>query len=235
MADQSQSRTSLDHVYVYLAEDPRLGPYQAAGYCKVICELIDPAMKVATGQSAFEMDSEEGGLRVEVQMPETLIARVHQGDGVEVGFPSKDARFGVGDRRFAAVVSEVGTRAGAGNAFPVRADLKDPPAGLRPGMTAEVTFSLPRGEDGLAGLEGFMIPIAAALAEPDDRFSVFVYDSETSTVEKRPVRTGGVGDNVIAVLEGLEEGNVIATAGVTFLRDGQQVTLLDHQRFPGAR
>jgi RND family efflux transporter MFP subunit len=190
---------------------------------------IDPAMKVASGTTAFEMDSEESGLRVEVQMPETLIARVRQGDEVEVGFPAKDPRFDVGDRRFAAVVSEVGTRAGAGNAFPVRADLKDPPPGLRPGMSAEVSFSLPRGEAGLAGLEGFMIPIAAALAEADDRFSVFVYDSESSTVKKRPVRTGGVGDNELAVLEGLAEGDIIATAGVPFLRDGQPVTLLDDQ------
>jgi RND family efflux transporter MFP subunit len=191
---------------------------------------VDPAMRVPAGQTVFELDSEESGLRVEVQMPETLIARVHQGDEVKVGFPSiGDPRFDVGDRRLAAVVSEVGTRAGAGNAFPVRADLSDPQPGLRPGMTAEVTFTLPREEGGLAGPEGFMIPIAAALAEADDRFSVFVYDSHTSTVKKTPIRTGGVGDNNIAVLEGLEAGEIIATAGVSFLRDGQQVSLLREQ------
>ena len=197
---------------------------------------VDPAMRVAAGQTVFEMDSEEGGLRVEVQMPETLIARVRQGDEVEVGFPAKgDPRFDVGDERFPAVVSEVGTRAGAGNAFPVRADLQVTPPGLRPGMTAEVTFSIPLGASEMPGLEGFLIPIAAALAEPDDRFSAFVYDRETSTVEKRSIRTGGVADNHIAVLEGLEEGDIIATAGVPFLRDGQQVTLLDERLSRNAR
>jgi multidrug efflux pump subunit AcrA (membrane-fusion protein) len=54
-------------------------------------------------------------------------------------------------------------------------------------------------------------------------------------VRKRPVRTGGVDDNVIAVLEGLEEGDVIATAGVTFLREGQQVTLLDDRLLRNTR
>jgi RND family efflux transporter MFP subunit len=192
---------------------------------------IDPAMKVANGQTAFELDSEESGLRVEVQMPETLIARVHQGDEVEVGFPSLgEGRSDVGDRRYPAVVSEVGSRAGTGNAFPVRADLLGAPPGLRPGMTAEVTFSIPRFEGGLVELEGFLIPIAAAFAEADDRYSVFVYDSETSTVSKRPIRPGGVRENAVAVLEGLEEGEIIATAGVPFLTDGQQVTLLDHGR-----
>jgi multidrug efflux pump subunit AcrA (membrane-fusion protein) len=176
------------------------------------------------------MDSEESGLRVEVQMPETLIARVRQGDEVQVGFPSVgDPSSDVGGQRFPAVISELGTRAGAGNAFPVRADLLDRPPGLRPGMTAEVSFSIPPDAAGMAGLEGFMIPIAAALAEADDRFSVFVFERGTSTLKKRPIRTGGVRDNDIAVLEGLEEGDIIATAGVPFLRDGQQVTLLDEQ------
>ena len=71
-----------------------------------------------------------------------------------------------------------------------------------------------------------MSPIGAALPEADDRFSVFVYDPQSSTVAKRSIRTGGVRDNDIAVLEGLADGDVIATAGVTFLRDGQRVTLL---------
>jgi RND family efflux transporter MFP subunit len=192
---------------------------------------IDPAMKVASGQIAFELDSEESGLRVEVQMPETLIARVRQGDEVEVSFPSiGDGRFDAEERRYAAVVSEVGSRAGTGNAFPVRADMLGAPPGLRPGMTAEVSFSVPRFEGGLVELEGFMIPIAAAFAEADDRFSVFVYDPETSTVSKRPIRTGGVRENDVAVLEGLEEGEIIATAGVPFLKDGQEVTLLERGR-----
>ena len=193
---------------------------------------IEPAMKMASGQVAFELDSAEGGLRVEVQMPETLIARIRQGDEAHVSFPViADTRVEMGDRGLTAVISEVGTRAGAGNAFPVSADLLNPPPGLRPGMTAEVAFSIPLAESQLAGLEGFMIPMAAALAEADDRFSVFVYDAESSSVRKSPIRTGGVGDNAIAVLEGLDEGDIIATAGVSFLRDGQQVTLLDQQLF----
>ena len=82
---------------------------------------------------------------------------------------------------------------------------------------------------------GILIPIGAALAEPNDGFSVFVYDGTTSTVSKRRIRRGGVSDNDVAVLEGLEEGEIIATAGVTFLRDGQQVTLVDEQLMRRAR
>lgn len=186
---------------------------------------VEPAMKVAPGQTVFKMDSDEAGLRVEVQMPETLISRIRQGAPVEVGFPSKGADFDAGDRRFAAVVVEVGTRAGASNSFPVRADLVETPRGLRPGMTAEVTFSLAR-DEGLGDVPGYMVPIAAVHPEAEG-FSVFVYEPKSSTLSKRPVRTGGMIYNNIAVLEGLGEGDIIATAGVSFLRDGQNVTLLD--------
>jgi RND family efflux transporter MFP subunit len=227
------TQARLDLAQRDLRRSVLLAPFSGA----ISVREIDPAMEVAGGQMVFEMDNEESGLRVEVQLPETLIARVKQGDEVQVTFPSiADSRPGAGEReRFPARVSEVGTRAGVGNAFPVRADLDGQPPGVRPGMTAEVTFSIPREEPGLKGIEGFMIPIAAALAEAGDGFSVFVFDRESSSVRKVPIRTGGVGDNTIAVLEGLAEGDIIATAGVSFLRDGQQVTLLDERLIRNAR
>ena len=67
-------------------------------------------------------------MRLRQSRPETLIAQVRQGDRVDVALPSLED-----DRRYPAVVSEVGTRAGAGNAFPVRVDLVDAPPGVRPG------------------------------------------------------------------------------------------------------
>lgn len=192
---------------------------------------IEPAMKVASGQVAFEMDSGETGLRVEVQMPENLIARVAQGDEVSVSFPSDGSAplDDGGTKNWDAVISEVGTRAGTGNAFPLRADLVETPEGLRPGMTAEVHFQLARDEGGILGLEGFLIPFAAARADANDQFSVFVYDPETSTLQQRSIQPGGVRDNEIAVLEGLSEGEIIATAGVAFLSDGQEVALMDER------
>jgi RND family efflux transporter MFP subunit len=227
------TQARLDLARRDLRRSELLAPFTGA----ISVREIDPAMEVAGGQMVFEMDSEESGLRVEVQLPETLIARVKQGDAVEVTFPSlADSRPGGAEReRFPARVSEVGTRAGVGNAFPVRADLDGQPPGVRPGMTAEATFSIPREESGLTGIEGFMIPIAAARAEAGDGFSVFVFDNESSTVSRVPIVTGGVGDNTIAVLEGLAEGDIIATAGVSFLRDGQQVTLLDERLIRNAR
>jgi RND family efflux transporter MFP subunit len=201
-------------------------PYRGA----ISSRTVDPAQRVAAGETVFEIDSEESGLQVQVEMPETLIERVRQGDPVRVQFPSlqgstADRR----DRSFAAVISDVGSRAGTGNTFPLRADLSDPPSGIRPGMTAEATFSLARVEGDPGTGEGFMIPVAAVLPGADKAFSVFVFDAETSTVSKRPVQMRGVGENDLVIVEGLASGDIIATAGVPFLADGQQVTLLGEE------
>jgi multidrug efflux system membrane fusion protein len=189
---------------------------------------IDPAMKVSSGQVVFEADSGESGLRVEVQMPETLITKIKQGDAVEVSFPSSGVSMTAEDgRRYSAIVTEIGTRADTGNAFPVRSNLSEAPAWLRSGMSAEVRFETgSRDSDGSSG-PGFLIPLAAVLGEADDMFSVFVFDPDSSTLSKRPIRTGGLRGNEILVVAGLEPGQIVATAGVSFLRDGQEVTLLD--------
>jgi RND family efflux transporter MFP subunit len=182
---------------------------------------VEPAQNVFSGQVVFEMDSGESGLRAEVQVPETLITKVFQGQKVEVSFPSMSSSY------FPAVISEVGTRAADGNAFTVKADLVERIEDARPGMTAEVRFSYQKSTRGVVRFEGFMIPIAALQQGMDGQMSVFVYDKEPSTVRKVSVVSGGIRDNEVAILEGLGVGDIIATAGVSFLRDGQTVALLE--------
>ncbi len=228
--DSSISQVEASRARLELAErDLRRSVLRAPFDGAISVRNIDPAMKLISGQGAFEMDSEESGLRVEVQMPETLILRVRQGSSVDVSFPSLTTSPGGGAQvaTAEAVVTEIGTRASTGNAFPVRANLISPPDGLRPGMTAELSFALEAAPGSDLGLDGFVIPFSAINAEAEEAFSVFVYEHDSSTVKQTPVRTGGVRDNEVAVLEGLSEGQIIATAGVAFLRDGQEVRLMD--------
>jgi RND family efflux transporter MFP subunit len=158
----------------------------------------------------------EGAMEATVAIPENMIADVYLGLRGEVR---------LADAVYQAVVSEVGSAATSANAFPVKATITDADEAVRPGMTAELTllFSLEE-----AGQSGYLVPVQAlapGLAS-DDRH-VFVYDSETSTVRKTAVQGGGlVGDQVI-VTTGISPGDVIVVAGVPFLRDGQQVTLLN--------
>jgi RND family efflux transporter MFP subunit len=181
---------------------------------------IDPAMELGPGAIAFEVDSGEGGMQAQVQVPESMIPHVQGGETVHVTLSA------LGDQVFEAVVAEVGTRSNAGNSFTVKADLLQQHREFRSGMTAEVRFSYARFVGDVPTVDGFMIPLSAVLPEGERGFSVFVFDADSSTVHQQSVTTAGVRDNDIVVRSGLSERDIIAIAGVSFLRDGQSVTLM---------
>jgi len=54
-----------------------------------------------------------------------------------------------------------------------------------------------------------------------------VFDRLSQTVKEREIAVGGVRENAVIVVEGLSIGDQVASAGVSFLRDGMKVKLLD--------
>ncbi len=130
-----------------------------------------------------------------------------------------------------AVVSELGSRADTVSSFPVVVALTGSDPSIKAGMAVEVSleFQLPNGI-------GFTLPLSAAIKEgqikPKDKLTdpapmgVYVYNPETSTVIKRQVQVAGVRENSLLIVEGLTAGERVASAGVSFLRDGLKVKLL---------
>lgn len=96
---------------------------------------VDAFNEVQAGGTVFELQS-EGAFKVEVLMPETLIRDVSYGDGVSVRFPT------LKNVEINGIVSTIGAKAESGNAFPVKVELVESPADIRPGMTAQVIFIL---------------------------------------------------------------------------------------------
>jgi len=138
---------------------------------------IDPFVEVQAGQKLFQIDA-EGGLEAAFGVPETTIAQVVLGMPAIVKFPQND---GMVD----ALITEVGSAAGTGNSFPVKAALIEPPPTLRPGMSAEVTLLL--ASDDMQS--GYLVPLSAVT--PGDRAGegfVFVYDLDSGTVRRTPVK-----------------------------------------------
>ena len=132
-----------------------------------------------------------------------------------------------------AVVSELGARADAVSSFPVVLSLKETDPVLKAGMAVEASIELP-----LPATRGFTLPLSAILkkgqigVQPDTPNApgsarVYVFDPATQTVIERQIGIGGIRENAVIVVEGLEAGERVASAGVSFLRDGMQVKLLD--------
>ncbi len=182
----------------------------------VIAErFVDTFAEVGRGDKIFEIFADDA-MRVDLSIPETIIERINLGLPAEVTLATQPGAY-------QAFVTEIGSVAAEANAFPVKATLIDPPQGVRPGMTAEVTFLLAQADTTPA----YLVPISAIAPgdEPSTGY-VFVFDPDSSTLRRMLIRAGPGRDNRVAVTEGVQAGDIIAVAGVSFLSDGQKVTLL---------
>ncbi len=129
------------------------------------------------------------------------------------------------------VISELGARADTVSSFPVVVSLEESLPTLKAGMAVGVgiEFSVPRGI-------GYRLPlqVLALNKVPDGPVdpntptdaSLFVFNEASSTVEERQVQIGGVRENDVIIVGGINPGERIASAGVSFLKNGQKVKLL---------
>lgn len=182
----------------------------------ISARLVDPHIQVQTGQTLFRVDA-RGGMQAALGVPETAIGQLKPGMPALVRLPQNDTTL-------KARISEIGSAAGAGNVFPVKAALIAPPPTVRAGMTAEVTLVL--GSE--AGGTSYFVPLSAiAPGDASGEGFVFVFDPTTSTVRRTLVRSvGPLAGNAVAIT-GVNVGDTLATAGVNFLVDGQRVKLMD--------
>ena len=177
---------------------------------------VEPNEEVLAGQKILEINA-AGKMEVQLAIPETSVHRLNIDDPVDITFPTLPGKPATGR------ISYIGGAAVTANAFPVKVELIGPHEQVKPGMTAEANLML-EDQDPEAG---YLIPIQALLPAPEpNRGFVFVFDPDTSMVKKTAVRTSGAGQNRVIVEEGLEAGDVIAVAGVSFLTDGMEVTLM---------
>jgi len=182
-------------------------------------KFVDPFQEVARGEPMFELYV-EAAMEVEVSLPETAVGKVYVGQPAKIAFPNEAVPAQEGQ------VSEIGTATSEANAFPVKVLLSDPPKSLLPGMVGDVALVVSVEGDNVP----YLIPVAAIAAGKElGKGYVFVYDAETSTVKKVEIRTKGVQDNRVLITQGIESGDVIASTGVSFLRDGQEVRLFSER------
>lgn len=187
---------------------------------------LEPFQEISPGAPVLLIQS-QGGMEVDIRMPETLVHEVQAGQNVVVRMTTRT----FAGKEFEGRVTKIGALGLDSNAYPVTIALAESDPRMRPGMTARVDFNFA----GSVDETGWLIPINALL--PGDEQSeahftereafVFVYQPESSTVEKRSVRISGLRGDSVEIRDGLKEGDVVAIAGVHFLVDGQNVALME--------
>jgi multidrug efflux system membrane fusion protein len=106
--------------------------------------------------------------------------------------------------------------------YPARFSVIDKPAFIGLGMTATLAFERP---DAQSVAE---VPLAA-IFQHGTRPAVWVVDKQSGTVELRPVLIARWRSDTAAILSGVKDGELIATAGVHKLEAGQKVKPLQQQ------
>jgi len=96
-------------------------------------------------------------------------------------------------------------------------------ATILPGMTATVTADFSEFE---TQVEIFTVPVSAVVGDFKLDPRVWTVDMPSMAVNPQPVKVGRMLGDRIEVLDGLEPGNRIVTAGTPFLVEGMKVTLM---------
>ena len=181
--------------------------------------IVEVNENVQAGQPVIKLTS---GTQTEVRVsiPEVLIGQINEGEKVTV---SCDA---VPDKEFPATVLEVGVAAtGIGTTFPVTVRFDERPEKIRPGMAANISIPFESEDE----RNRFIIPSHAVI---EDRGGRFVYVVEPireeggyGRVHRKSVIVGDLIAEGLEVFEGLSDGDLVITAGVSRITDGQKVKM----------
>ena len=198
---------------IQLADTTLLAPYDGviAQRFVEVNQNISPAQPVVKFQDVDEIE-------VAVDVPEAVMAA----DLRSADIISIVAEFsGAPGLQFPAHISEIAQRADpVTQTFLVRVALKAPEdVAILPGMTATVTVTYRRAS---VLDHRILVPITAIAKLANGEQVAWVIATD-GTVAARPARLGEVTGGQVEILEGLSPGDRIATAGVSFLREGMKV------------
>jgi RND family efflux transporter MFP subunit len=128
----------------------------------------------------------------------------------------------LGDRPVAGRLREISPISDpASRTYPARITLQGDLDGVALGMTAVVQALRP-------AEPAFVLPLSA-LQSTDGRPRVWRVDAQ-GVVAPVEVRTGGLLDDAVRVIDGLNAGDRIVTAGANLLRPGQVVRVIEDAR-----
>ena len=157
-------------------------------------------------------------IEVEVGIPEILISQIKTGSGVTVTFDA------LPNTTNSATVTEVGVAAtGFATTFPVTVRLNNADSDVRSGMAAEVAFQFQSNDP----RERIIVPAVAVGEDRSGRF-VFIVEpasGDTAVVKRVTVQIGELLADGLEVFGGVTDGDLVVTAGVSKIQDGQKVKL----------
>lgn len=177
---------------------------------------VNEGQVVTTGQTVLTLSSNTQ-LDAVFDVPEQMLSEDLADTDVEVRLISNPALVTKGKVRELTPSANAETRT-----YRVRVTLEGTIEGapLGAAVTGKVVLSPKR---------VFEVPSSALTTRGEDK-AVFVYDPQTKTLHTRVVTVDRYAESAMIISDGLDDGDVVATAGVSKLRDAQSVMIEKDER-----
>lgn len=202
-AQYSQGANQLDYSVLY------------ADKAGIVTSITAEAGQVVNAGNVVITIVQEGEREIEINVPENRIEEIRKSEKLKVGFWALPTIMVDAKVREIAPMADKVTRT-----YKVRVSLLNPPVEVKLGMTANVTVM----NQGSNQQSAMYIPLTA-IYQNGNTPAVWVVKEGVITL--RTIKTGGFADNKIQVVEGVNQGEIIVTAGVHKLREGQKVRMAD--------
>jgi len=207
---RAQLKASLTGAEAQLAEARRLRDEAElrAPFAGIVNKVfIEPGEWTQAGQPIIELVGSDD-TELEVEVPETIIGKLHKGQRVDIRLPFLDnlVTHGTIDHLSRATTS-------AGSLFPILISLDKTPQ-LIPGMTAELVISI-------QAQPALLVPVAAVINPGGSNPSLFVLEGDR--VHEVAVQVEQFLGDKVMISGNISAGSLVVTSGQTNLIDGKQV------------
>jgi len=172
--------------------------------------IAEAGQVVSAGQPVLTL-VKDGEREIEINIPENQLDKMRNVQQVQISFWALPDVIAEGKVREISPVADKVART-----YKVRVSLVNSPANVDLGMTANVAVM------GSTNQQAVYIPLTAIYQTNDTPNAWIVKDG---VVSLRPLKVGAFGDGEIQILEGLQDGDVVVTAGVQKLREGEKVRI----------
>lgn len=189
----------------------------------VITAVQVEANEVVNAGTLIAKVSSLGRPEIEVGVPEVVINKLRIGQQAMIKFSS------LPERLFEAEVVEIAFASEKSTTYPVILKMVNPADEIRPGMAAEVKFTVGNNVEKMKN--EIVAPLKAIASGTDGNYAFkLVPDKEEGIyVAKRvPLDLGSITGDGYVIKKGLTEGDFVAVAGLRSLFDGKKVKLLEN-------
>jgi RND family efflux transporter MFP subunit len=179
----------------------------------ILRRSAEVSQTVPAGAAIFVFGDTASGLVVRAPVASAQAARIQTGDAAVVRVE--------GAAPYEGRVTRVGAKGNEGTgAFEVEIEVANAGA-LRSGTVAEVEVAASGAAEGVSVI---LVPTLSLLDARADQGIVFVVDAD-GVARRRAVRTAGVTQEGVLVVEGLRAGDRVIAAGAAYVRDGESVRI----------